>query len=474
MKDGNDRVETLFYPRKVEPSEVYTQKTLDRLTSLLLSWKQGPGNFGALHLHSCWGTTSVLTRRYHGQSTFMSYWLMRGAKKLYERTKERRWQRLAEEIVLNVIHLQADNGGFIHARAEHEPGYTAFRTCPIHQSLPVIALLEYAEWPYADEKYHDDIRETVDRHWDYMQKVLWKSGNGYQRPLDFPGWCGVANQDLVTIASLALYARVFGDDSRFASVGMDSLNVYLSGRYCYPEIGLMERGDAPNLTERTVYYDIVLSMLDLIYDYCRDSRVAQAMDNIALHLFDTLYEGDDGLLHMSWGAQTDPLDKTRVLDWIRTPVTMSGYPGLIEQLERYVRRRPDERKAQQVAQLKKTLASYVFADGTFPGALRTEDPIFQLVSSPNSGVLHFWLSLIDELGEGLRPPVIRPLPCIHRKAGGLVWKTNQRLWSIERGGERLYAGWKINPHGVVHGAETFDDISLDELQSCDIVEIVEA
>ena len=39
------------YPRHTEPDTVFTQDTLDKLTTGIQSWQQGPGQFGGLHLH---------------------------------------------------------------------------------------------------------------------------------------------------------------------------------------------------------------------------------------------------------------------------------------------------------------------------------------------------------------------------------------------------------------------------------------
>ena len=59
----------LTLPRKeVDPEDVWTQETFNRAHAQLMSWQQGPGAFGDLHLHACWGESSVLSRRYHGQT----------------------------------------------------------------------------------------------------------------------------------------------------------------------------------------------------------------------------------------------------------------------------------------------------------------------------------------------------------------------------------------------------------------------
>ncbi len=462
------------YPKETNPDAVFTQETLDRLTTSLMSWQQGPGNFGGLHLHACWGETSVLTRRYHGQTIFTSKMLLEGAMRLFETTDHPRWKRLAEEIVSNILFLQARNGGFIHAAAEAEPTYVPEITCPIHQFMPIVALLEYAAWANADADLQAQIRPAIDRHWEWSLKQLWRSGNALQhRPLGFPGWCGVTNQDLVAIASLAMYAQVYGDSRRFVEFGAPSLEVYLGPDYYHPQIGLMERGDNENFVERTAYYEWILSMLETIRVCTGDDRLFEVTDNIGSHLFEAPFTWKDGLLHLSWGAQTLPDDKSSVPAWIRTPITLTAYPALISHLHRFLSRHPDRTRAAQVSELEGTLASYVFADGTIPGALGAKEPLFSIVTSPVSS-LGLWLFLVERLGDKLRSPAYAPTGCIHRTNGNLVWKSNEHLWSIEKDGQRRFAGLKLNPGAVAIGPdETIAGADFKELEHCDVRESIE-
>ena len=463
------------YPRRVDPNTVFTQETLDRLTTSIMFWQQGPGNLGALHLHACWGVTSVLTRRYHGQSISMGRSLLHGAMRLFEATGNLRWKRMADDVITNILFLQAPNGGFIHAVAELEPAYVPEETCTIHQFLPILTLLEYAAWAHGDHDLQARIRPAIDRHWEWSLGYLWRSGNAWQHPpLEFPGWCGVTNQDLVAITSLVLYAQLYGDASRFVEFGEPTLEVYLGPDYYFPAIGLMERGDGENFVERTGYYSVVLSTLETIRAYTGREQLQEVIDNIAGHVFDAIFTWEDGQSHLSWGAETWPDDKTSVRRWLRTPITLNGYPETLKDMQRFLARHPDETGAAQVAQLERTLASYVFADGTIPGALGATDPIFSIVTSPVSGALAMWLFLIDRLGEELRSPAHAPTGCIHRVKDGLKWKSNERMWAIEKDGHRLFAGLKLNPGAVVIGPdETIAGGDLAELDRCDVLETLE-
>ncbi|MCC3371858.1 hypothetical protein [Cohnella sp. REN36] len=235
----------------------------------------------------------------------------------------------------------------------------------------------------------------------------------------------------------------------------------------------MERGDSHNFTERTVYYDIIITMLHKINEWICDEQVCDIADNMTRHLFDALFYGEDGLLHLSWGAVTDPEDKSYVKEWIRTPITIgAAYPGLLTWMKDDLRRHPDEERAEKVLQLERTMASYVYADGTLPSAIASDDPLLSIATTPAYGV-HFWLYLIERLGSRVRSPEAVPLPGIHRTAGDIVWKTSGKLWEIERSGKRAFAGYKRLPSGVMIGPdERLPGIDFDELDHCDIAEII--
>ncbi len=463
----------ITYPRSVAPEAVFTQETFDCLTSSLFSWRQGPGQIGALHLHACWGETSVLTRRYQGQSIYLYYMLMSGVLRLYEATQLPRWSRLARDIVANLLDLQAPNGGFIHGAAEAEPAYVPEITCPIHQFLPIHVLMDYYAWPHAEDSTKREIRDAIDRHWQWSQKTLWRSGNAWIRPLDFAGWCGVTNQDLVAIASLARYAHLFGDSSRFDQFGAPSLEVYLSPRYWHRKMGLMERGDSENFVERSTYYEWILGMLEKIGSYTQDHRIDELVENISIHLLDAAYQHEDGHVHLSWGAQTHLLAKSSVAGWTRAPLTLVGYPWLLSHLRAFAGQREEKRMMHVVSQIESTLASYVFSDGTIPGAIAAKDPIFSIVTSPSSGSLGLWLFLINRLGTKLQDPKPVTVPRIQRSRGDLRWSSSPRLWRIDRAGRQLFAGLKRNPGAVAIGPdEQIAGADIGELDHPEVIEQV--
>ena len=395
---------------------------------------------------------------------------------LFEATGDLRWKRMAHEVIANVLFLQARNGGFMHAGAEAEPVYVPNKnTCPIHQFLPIVALLEYAAWPHADGDLLARIRPAIDNHWQWSLQEQWRMGNAWQaRPLKFPGWCGVTNQDMVAIASLVLYAQVYGDSSRFERYGAPSLEVYMGPDYYFPAIGLMERGDSANFVERSVYYEVTLAMLEVIGAYTGDERIREMVDNITAHLFDAIFTWRDGRSHLRWGAETWPEDKTLIKGWIRTPMNVGGYPGLLTHMHHYLERHPDGEKAAQVKELERTLASYVLADGTIVPALGTTDPLFSVATSADGIALSMWLFLMQRLGDRLRNPAYAPTGCIHRTRNGLTWKSNEMMWAVEQDGQRRFAGLKLNPGAIAVGPdEALPGANLAELDDCDIAEVIE-
>ena len=470
--------QTVSYPKKgVKAKDVLNQETFDRLTAQLFEWQQGPGNFGGLILHACWGETSVLARRYQGQYTSKNHSLITGSMRLFQQTGNPRWKRLADDIASNVLFLQCANGGFRHACAEFEPGYDSGKTCPIHQGMPLLALLDYAAWEHADPVLKNMIKPAVDRHWDWFNKKFWLNGNGGQKILKTgAGWCGVTNQDLVIVAALSSYGRIYGDYSRYNEWGKKALDAYLSPTYYYESIGLFERGDNKdfNFVERTPYYGIILSMLErIIRDLgnMKDIRLQAVIDNVTTHLFDAAFVAKDGLTHLAWGAKTDPTDKSKVLEWIKTPVVFSDYSKLIPFMEKLLKRYPDKKKQTIVDALKDSFAAYIFSDGTLPAALWPADPIISIV--PTSGVGNFWTMLIELLGDDLRDPVPVPVRCYHRSVGEFTWKSRGALWAIERDGKRVFGGYKPLSHGVTHGSEEQPAYgSFSDMDNCDIHEVL--
>jgi len=473
--------QTIHYPRKgVKFKEVMNQETFDRLTSLIFEWQQGPGNFGALILHACWGETSTLARRYQGQTVAVYYDFMWGIQRLFQHTGNIRWKRLAYDIASNLLFLQNKDGGFRHAVFEFEPRYDSVPT-PIHQGFALLTLLDYAGWEHADPVLKNMIRPALDRHWEWFNKNFWMVGNGGQRPLrGGAGWCGVTNQDLFIVAALSAYGRLYGDFSRYNEWGKKALDVYLSPLYYYESLGLFERGDSKdfNFVERTSYHGLILQMLERIINdlgsSMEDKRLRTVIDNVTAHLFDAAFVGPDGLTHLAWGAKTDPADKSTVLEWIKSPAVFAEYTRLIPYMEKWSARRQDKEKQSVVESLKATFAAYVFSDGSIPISLWTTDPIISIVSATTAHQLLFWKMLIELLGDGLRDPAQTPVRCYHRSIGELTWKSRGSLWAIEKAGARVFGGYKPLSHGITHGPEEKPAFgSYSELDNCDIHEILD-
>ena len=466
--------QTIHYPckgRSVE--EALSQETFNRLTANIFSWQQGPGTVGGLCFHACWSWTSCLGRRYQGQIVILYYELLQGVMLLYDRTKNPRWKRLAADIVSNVLFLQCADGGFRHGDGLREPVYDSSLTCPIHQFLPVCALLDYAVWEHADPVLRDLVKPAVDRHWEWSKEKFWQKGNPFQHPLK-AGWSAVTNQDMTAIASLSAYAKAYGDRSRYEAYGKPALDIFLSPAYYHEKIGVFERGDGRNFVERTSYHTVVLKMLERIYSDVGDERIPAIIENVSSHFFDAAYQAPDGMTHLAWGAQTDPEDKSDVPGWICEPSVVGEWPKLIGYMEQYLRQNPNAEKQKVLDALKETLCAYIFEDGTIPGALRSAEPIIT-VSNVNAYSIPFWTWLAEYLGDEVRDPQPVAELCIHRSLGELTWKNRGSMWAIEKAGKREFGGYKPAVlYGMTHGPEEKPACgSYDDLENCDIHEMLE-
>ncbi len=463
----------LKYPnRNAISAEVFSQRTLEISTANVISWQQGAGAFGKLHLHGCWSDSSVIGRRYQGQSLAdNSYYLLRGAMQLHDHTGEDRWRCLAEDIVANTLYLQAPEGGFYHASGPAEPTYTCQESCPIHQGLPLLGLLDYYTWSAADPHRKALIPPALEAHWKWFREYWWRRGpgpHGKKDSLEFPAFCAVTNQDLVIVAFLARYARIFGDARPYDECGSPALETFLSPRYYYEAVGLFERGDSPNFVERTSYNEINVRMLALIHENIPHPRLPGIIDNVTRRLFDAIHVGPDGMTHFAWGAEMDPIDKSRVKGWVRTPYILPSYPGLIKLMVEYLERHPDPALQAQLDSVEHTVAAYTFADGTLPTALGGE-PLFAITTAADS----LWLYLIERLGDKIKSPAPMALPVIHRRSGSLTWKANQHLWALDKDGRRAFGGLKQNPAGIVIGPEeVLSGADFSQLETAEIVEEV--
>ena len=465
-------MKTIHYPikgRKLE--DVLTQQTLDLIMAQWEAWQQGPGVYGKLHLHACWGASGVLDRGYQGETTTILSGQLHTICRLYDATKNPKWRVRANAIASHLLYLQDECGGFIHATAEFEPTFDT-RGCPIHFFYPIIALCRYYLWEGADESIKALIPQAVDRHWEWSLRAAYRAGNGRFHPLSFPGWCGVTNQDLVVIGALAMGVKAFGNIKRYEEYALPALEHYLSPAYYHKELGLFERGDGINYAERTVYYTHVLEMLELIYDVMGDERLYEAYHNVATHLFDAAFVADDGLTYLHRGAITDPVDKTKILGWEDGTVAFSEYVKLIQHMRKHLAVYPDAQKADILARLEETVAGYVFVDGMLPQGLLGQNPLFAIVSYPCIG----WYPelIMDILGDNLRDITPVTLPAIHRTHKNLTWKQKGRLWAIEEDGVRKYGGYTRYAAGIVQGAQGAPVLgSFDALEQPEYIEIID-
>ncbi len=464
----------ICYPiRGRRPEDVFTQELVEQLAHRLELWQQGPGVFGSLHLHGCWGQASVLDKRYQGESVCTYNSVMEALIYFYDHTKEEKWRIMANNLASNILFLQTENGGFRHASNEFEPTFSPEETCPIHQGHVILGLLYYAGWAYADESIRARVKPAIDRHWDWFLHKFWLRGNGGVGP--FPGkagYCGVTNQDLTIVWMLAEYGHTFGEWERYNTYGKPCLDDYLSDLFYYKEIGLFERGDhgQHNFCERTHYNGIILGCLEAIYQYTADPIIPPVIENVTAHLFDAAFIGEDGCQHLAWGAETDPDDKTFVKSWIKAPITPSYLP-ILHFMELYLKAHPDEEKQKIYEGLVETFCAYVYSDGSYPISFKSKNPYFSIVSRVDWDLL---TEAIRRMGDNLQPLKTPADLCIHRRTGDYTWKQKGEWWVIEEKGVRQYGGYTRYMAGVTIGPDeeaiTGSYAILDE---CDLEEIVE-
>ena len=332
--------------------------------------------------------------------------------------------------------------------------------------MPLRGLLAYYTWPHCDPNLKAPLKEAVDRHLGWFLERFWRRGNAYKKPLPHAGWCGVTNQDLVVVNNLAAYGALFGDWSHYETYGKPALDVYLSDLYYYPEIGKFERGDAANFVERTPYYHIILEMLGSIYAHTEDGRVPAIIKNIGEALFEAAFTAADGNTYLAYGMETDPDDKTMRGEWIQRPCYAS--PTLLAEMQRHLHTYPDPQRQRTYDALEKTFCRYVYADGTIPNALGTEDPLFVAVSQNN------WLDLLlSRLDEKTIKNIAPESPLrLERHCDNLVYQSNPAAWRILRDGKVQYTGVKLDSGAIAIGDEPFARATDLDFSDPDVIEYV--
>lgn len=456
-----ERIAAITYPRKnINPDDVFTQETLEKSIHYLFSWQQGAGAFGNLTLHGCWGETGVIQRKYHGQYTSSNRTHVNIMLDMYEATGDYKWKLRAENIVANVMFLQAKSGGFYHGSAEFEPSYDENKTCAIHQCMPELALLEYAAKPYAAPELKKEIKKVIDKHWKWFNDQFYQKGTRGvtdKQGWPWPCWSGVTNQDMIVIEALALYGKVFNDMSRYEEFGKPALDVLLSDRYYYKGLGLFQRGDQPDWTfpERTPYYGIIFSALKAIYEITGDKRIPPILDDVCEQLFRATFVAEDGLRYFSHGVNVK-MDNGKMEIVSRNKYPTSVSLGFMEFFDWYLERHPDPEKKKIQDDLYKTAAAYMRVDGTLPIALNPENDIFALAPSTPTGFL------LGKLKGKIKNIEIEDLPPLQRKTNNLVWYENGQFYEVTKDGARVFAGYKLEPKGIVLGTdETMANVDFD-------------
>jgi hypothetical protein len=193
--------------------------------------------------------------------------------------------------------------------------------------------------------------------------------------------------------------------------------------------------------------------LRIIHHATGDKRIPAVWDNVTHHLFDAMIIGPDGRDHLAWNIQLKegPGKKLEAVGHTIRPISLPGYPNLLEPMRKYADRTQDPVFLDKIARLETTLASYVFSDGTLPSSLDAQTPLMQVV--PSALLPEFWLYLARRLGHNLQQPVIAPRAFVTRSYQEITWKEDEWAWTLESGGKPLYAGIKLNPGAVFIGEE---------------------
>jgi hypothetical protein len=457
---------TITYPRKdVTPEAVFTQETLEKSLNYIFSWQQAAGAFGQLTLHSCWAIDGVIGRKYHGQFTSANYHQIKLMLTMYEETKDAVWKHRAENLVANLMFLQAQSGGFIHGAGEHEPAYDEGRTCAIHQNQPIRGLLEYAGKPYADPERKKEIKDVIDKHWAWFSQNFFKrgtKGSNVQQAWPWPCWSGVTNQDLTVIEALAVYGQVFGDMSRYNEFGKPALDVLFSPLYYYKGLGLFQRGDSADwlFPERTHYYHLIFVKLLSIYEITGDERIPPILDDVCEQLFRATFVGEDGLRYFAHGVNVEKAgDGLKVVSYNKYPTSLEPCLGLADFMDWYLKRHPDAHKQKIRDEIVQTAAAYVLSDGTTPLAFNPINEVFAVAPE----LLAVPAFITQRLKGTIKNFEIGETPAIQRKINDLVWHEKGRFYTVEKAGVRTFAGFKQQPLAIVHGPEeTMARVDFDQ------------
>jgi len=452
----SQQYKTITYPRKdVKPEDVFNQKTLEKSINYIFSWQQAAGAFGDLTTFSTWGDDGVIGRRYHGQFTSHSSRILQIMLSMYDETGDKIWKRRAEDIVSNMMYLQAKSGGFIQASAENGPSYSEETTCVIHQNLIIQGLLKYAGKEYANPDLKDEIHKVIDKHWIWFIKKFNQRGTPGGRKVEgWPWRCfdGVTNQDLNAIHALALYGKVYGDMSRYEEFGKPVLDVLLSDRYYYKGLGLFERGDNTSWKrpETTHYYYYVFGELKAIYEITNDQRIPEVLEDVCKQLFRATYVGEDGLRYFAYLANIIKENNTvKVIGYDKYPIDMGDHFALMKALDWYLEQHPDSEKQKIRDEIYQTAAAYVFANGTISRNLNPKKDILALTPD----LYRLPMFLLSKLKGKIHTFEVYDTPAIQRKYKDFIWYEKGQFYWVDKAEKRVFAGFKSESRSIVIGTD---------------------
>ncbi len=461
----------ISYPIKERtPEEALGRETLLMVTSNLLSWRQGPGSFGGFHLHACWDTDSSLSRRYHGSSISRTTVLYEGVQELLSHSPSAEWQYLADQLIAQILWQQSPEGGFFYAGPENEPAYTPEMSCPIHQMNPLRALLYHYQNTPSGNPVRGEIEQVLERHIRYFNTIRWRDGNGWLRPLPYPGWCGVTNQDLVAVASLALYAKTMDDWEPYNEFGLPALDTYLGSHFYDENTGLFERGDQPRFTERCSYMCIIAKMLLLINDIHPDKRIPPILERVGEVLTEAVYVDAYGNMQMSVGIDDEQTRLSGKKIWLRNKIQIGDYPEMIHTMHLLEPYFGELREAGRA--LECSLAQYVFSDGFIPTTLDATKPLFAIATGLNYFV-NFWKYLIWKNPGGIDFSEIPILPVVRRRCADMELISSAEGWQLSQNNHEVFHATKRIPLGIVPHGETLANDPFQAPDKFDFDEVVE-
>ncbi len=417
-----------------------------RLLAWIMEWQQGPGKFGGLYLHPCWGEIGVLERHYQGVTVSNYHSLIPAFLNLYRKTSDGEFLQEVLAMVGLLEQLQLPDGCFDHSVHEGEPGRGTV-ICNALADLGLLHMVEYTE----NKELKERILGIVRRNLEWFGSFWWQRGNAWKKEVDYPAWCAVTNQDLSVAYAMLKYGQLSGDMDYFDLYGKPATLWILENAY-HPDIGMFDRGDAPDFLERVGYCGIIDLLLLKLNKHLKEEGITEAV----LHNL-------DGILECSWrdeygclrlpGAfgldgrvETKPSDVLGLVNFIGAFDTLAGRYGI----QKYEGVREE---------LLHTMMSYQSEFGEIRGDAKRKD-IIDLVPLPgNFGALSLFASLWQgsSFPEVERPDLNLVISPEH------LWVEDRKSWLIRDRG-RIYSGVKRLFDGIYreNQVEGLEEVSVDE------------